>query len=64
MFLKKLKNAQNRYFSKSVNYFYPNPVCFAKLYQKMIDSGEVKTQTDLSTKLGISKVCISHYYPA
>ena len=41
--------------SKSVNHFYQNPVWLAKQYKRMIDSGEVKNQTGLALKLGISK---------
>jgi len=42
--------------SKSVNHFYQNPVCLARQYRSMIDSGEVENQTDLAQKLAISKV--------
>jgi len=42
--------------TKSVNHFYQNPVILAKVYKRMINSGEVKSQTDLAQKLGISKV--------
>jgi len=42
--------------AKSVNHFYQIPVLLAKKYRRMIDSGEVKDQTDLAKKLSISKV--------
>ena len=42
--------------TKSVNHFYQNPVILAKVYKRMINSGEVKSQTDLAQKLCISKV--------
>jgi len=41
---------------KNVNHVYQNPVCLAKLYKHLIDSGEVKNQTDLALQLGVSKV--------
>jgi hypothetical protein len=43
---------------KSVNHYYQNPVCLAKEYRRLIDSGVAKDQTDLARKLGISKVRI------
>jgi len=41
---------------KSVNHSYQNPICLAKQYRHLIDSGEVKNQTDLAQKLGVSKI--------
>ena len=41
---------------KSINHFYQNPVCLAKQYRHIIDSGEVKNHSDLALKLGISKL--------
>ncbi len=38
---------------------YPNPINLAKKYRQMIDSGEVKNQSDLARKLGVSRVRIS-----
>ena len=42
--------------AKTVNHFYSNPICLANQYKHLIDSGEVKNQTDLALKLGVSKV--------
>ena len=37
---------------------YRNPIYLAKEYKEMIDSGQVKNQSDLACKLGISRVRI------
>ena len=56
IFFLKQKNSH----TQSVSHFYQNPVCLAKQYKHLIDSGEVKNQTDLAFKLGISKVRVCH----
>jgi len=43
---------------KPVCYF-QNPICLAKQYRSLIDSGEAENQTDLALKLGVSKVHVS-----
>ena len=35
-----------------------NPICLAREYKQMIDNGQVKNQSDLARKLGISRVRI------
>lgn len=37
---------------------YRNPICLAREYEEMIDNGQVKNQSDLARKLGISRVRI------
>jgi hypothetical protein len=37
---------------------YRNPIYLAKEYKRMIDNGQVKNQSDLARKLGISRVRI------
>jgi len=37
---------------------YQNPICLAREYEEMIDNGQVKNQSDLARKLGISRVRI------
>jgi len=37
---------------------YRNPIYLAREYKRMIDNGQVKNQSDLARKLGISKVRI------
>ena len=37
---------------------YRNPICLAKEYKRMIDNGQVKNQSGLARKLGISRVRI------
>jgi len=37
---------------------YRNPIYLAKEYKQMIDNGQVKNQSDLARKLGISRVRI------
>ena len=39
--------------------FYRNPIYLAKEYKRMIEIGEVKNQSDLARKLGVSRVRIS-----
>jgi predicted regulator of amino acid metabolism with ACT domain len=45
--------------TKIVKHFYRNPVCLAKEYKRMIDTGEVKNQSDLARMLGVyrARVC-------
>ena len=38
---------------------YPNPIILAKKYKQMINSGEVKNQSDLAHKLCVSRVRLS-----
>ena len=40
-------------------HYYRNPICLAKDYKRMIDSEDVKNQSDLARKLGVSRVRIS-----
>ena len=40
---------------KSIRY-HRNPICLAKEYKRMIDTGEVTNQSDLARKLGVSRV--------
>jgi hypothetical protein len=42
--------------TKTVKHFYQNPVCLAKEYKKMIDIAEVKDQSELNNKIGVSRV--------
>jgi len=37
---------------------YRNPIYFAREYKRMIDNGQVKNQSELAQKLGISRVRI------
>ena len=39
--------------------YYRNPICIAKEYNKMIKTGEVKNQSVLARKLGVSRVRVS-----
>ncbi len=51
MFLKPKK-----FHTKSVNHYYQNLICLAKECRRILTSGDVKNQTDLAQKLGISEV--------
>lgn len=37
---------------------YRNPIYLAREYKRMIDNGQVRNQSELARKLGISRVCI------
>jgi biotin operon repressor len=39
--------------------YYRNPICLAKEYKRMIDTGEAKNQVALARKLGISRARVS-----
>ena len=39
-----------------ITHIYRNPIYLAREYKRMIDSGQVKNQSNLAHKLGISKV--------
>jgi hypothetical protein len=41
-----------------ISRIYRNPIYLAKEYKQLIDSGQVKNQSDLARKLGISRVRI------
>jgi len=43
---------------KQITYIYRNPIYLAREYKQMIDNGQVKNQSGLARKLGISRVCI------
>jgi len=43
---------------KQITHIYRNPIYLSKEYKQMIDNGQVKNQSDLARKLGISKVRI------
>ena len=38
---------------------YRNPICLAKEYKEMIDNNQVKNQSELARKLGISRARVS-----
>ena len=44
--------------AKQIIRIYRNPISLAKEYKQMIDNGQVKNQSDLARKLGISRVRI------
>jgi hypothetical protein len=44
--------------AKQITPLYRNPIYLAKEYRQMIDSGQVKNQSCLARKLGISRVRI------
>jgi hypothetical protein len=43
---------------KQITQIYRNPIYLAKEYKQMIDNGQVKNQSSLARKLGISRVRI------
>ena len=44
--------------TKKIKHIYRNPIYLAKNYKRMIDNGQVKNQSGLARKLGISRVRI------
>jgi len=40
-------------------HIYRNPICLAREYKRMIDSGQVKNQAELARKLGISRARVT-----
>jgi len=44
--------------ANKIKHIYRNPICLAKEYKRMIYNGQVKNQSDLARKLGISRVRI------
>jgi hypothetical protein len=44
--------------TNQIKHVYQNPIYLAREYKQMIDSGEVKNQSGLARKLGISRVRI------
>jgi hypothetical protein len=44
--------------SKQITHIYRNPIYLAREYKRMIDNGQVRNQSELARKLGISRVRI------
>jgi DNA repair protein RadC len=45
--------------AKQITPLYRNPIYLAKEYKQMIDNGQVKNQSDLAQKLGISRARVT-----
>ena len=44
--------------TKQIKHVYQNPIYLARKYKRMIDNRQVKNQSDLARKLGVSRVRI------
>ena len=44
--------------ANQIKHIYRNPIYLAREYKQMIDNGQVKNQSDLARKLGVSRVRI------